>query len=297
LPGPSNQHFIHPRPTVAKLTKQEVKLHEQALRLLEKDVLTFDDKHFVLDCWHEGANHVNSAAGAFFTPHSIAEGVGIEACGKKFIDLGAGIGRLAFTVRNYKNPFRDDRKHLEFTCVEVNPDYIEVGKKIMPEARWIRADILDLPADIGRFDCAIGNPPFGKIQSKQRSPRLTSGSFEYKAIDVASDIADYGVFIVPQSSAPFRFSGVRAMEWAKSDAYLRFEQNTDIELDANCGIDTTYEANWRGINIVTEIVLADFLETRKRRNSVAEAEEEMQSNLTLVPAREPAQGELFPWAA
>jgi predicted RNA methylase len=272
-------------PFMAKLSKEEIKLHEQALRLLDKEELTFDEKCFVLDNWHEGANHINSKAGAFFTPESVAGGVAIEASGRSFIDLCAGIGRLAFAVWDYKNPFHSERVKLDFTCIETNPDYIEVGKKIMPQARWIRADVLDLPADIGHFDCAIANPPFGNIAgSKKSSPRIKNGPFEYKVIDVASDIADHGVFIIPQGSSPFKISGCRTFELQSPAIYERFVESTGIVLDHNCGIDTTVDAKWRGVKIITEIVLADFKEVRIRRNPVIELEA-------------PSQGELFAMAA
>jgi 23S rRNA G2445 N2-methylase RlmL len=186
-------------------------------------------------------------------------------------------------VYNYMNPFSDDRKRLEFTCVEINPAYIEVGKKIMPNARWIQADILDLPEGIGHFDCAFGNPPFGtQVGSKQSSPRLASGPFEYKVIDVASDIADDGVFVVPQSSAPFQLSGRQSITFDKSRAYQKFEEDTRIVLDPNCGIDCTVEAKWRGVHIVTEIVLADFKAARERRNPVVEQVDEDEPSLILV---------------
>ena len=288
------------RVIVAKLTKLEIKLHEQALRLLEKDVLTFDDKHFVLDNWHEGATHMNSAAGAFFTPRSVAGGVAIEAAGRTFIDLCAGIGRLAFTVQNHLNPFQRENLNLEFVCCEINADYIEVGKKIMPEARWLQVDVMDLPSDIGHFDCAIGNPPFGNISTKQSSPRLKTGPFEYKVIDVASDLADYGVFIIPQGSAPFQFSGNRPFSYNETDSYKRFERETGIVLNPNCGIDTSVgdedEPTWRGVKIVTEIVVADFNEARERRNPVADLDVEEEDNLILPLTGELEQLELFPVA-
>ncbi len=285
---------------MAKLTKEEIKLHEQALRLLEKDVLTFDDKLFVLDNWHEGANHINSKAGAYFTPESIAKGVAIEAHGtlyKRFVDLCAGIGRLAFTVQEYMEPFHKEVSELEFTCVEINSDYVEIGKKIMPNARWICADVLDIPIDIGHFDLAIGNPPFGNVAGrKQPSPRMKNGPFEYKVIDVASDISDDAVFIIPQSSSPFQFSGRRNITYSRSRIYEKFEHETGIVLDANCGIDCTVEANWRGANIVVEIVLADFRNARERRNPVVK-DKSQESEIVLLSAKEQVQGELFPIAA
>lgn len=276
---------------MAKLTKQQAKLHAEACELLQQDVLSYDDKLFVLEHWHEGANHINSVAGAFFTPQGLARGVAMECSGgwldrpNKVIDLCAGIGSLAFAFLIYNNPFRS--RSFDLTCVECNPDYIAVGKKIVPEARWIQGDVLNLPGDIGHFDIAIGNPPFGNIQTGNPSPRLKRGAFEYRVMDVASDIADYGVFIVPQSSAPFRFSGVRCYEESESEACRRFREASSIELEANCGIDTTVHRNeWHGVSITTEIVLADFTEARKRRNMMRFDEEVNQ-----------VQGSLFPMAA
>jgi hypothetical protein len=81
---------------MASLTKQEAAQHAKACELLEKDVLTFDDKLFVVDWWQESANHVNSAAGAFFTPHGLARDLATEVGGRKIVDLCGGIGKLAF---------------------------------------------------------------------------------------------------------------------------------------------------------------------------------------------------------
>ncbi|WP_165420444.1 hypothetical protein [Edaphobacter modestus] len=45
---------------MSRLSKQLTALHAQACALLQKDVLTFDERVFVLDHWQEGANHINS---------------------------------------------------------------------------------------------------------------------------------------------------------------------------------------------------------------------------------------------
>jgi hypothetical protein len=272
---------------MAKLTKEEIKLHEQALRILEKDILTFDDKLFVLDHWHEGANHMNAAAGAFFTPETIAWALASEMCGsanKSYVDLCAGIGRLAFSVLTRQEPFKRHagESDIEITCVEINPAYVEVGKKILPSARWICADVCSLADDIGHFDCAISNPPFGRsVGSDCRSPRLSSGPFEYKVIDIASSLADSGAFIIPQQSSPFQFSGKRDNTFIKSREYMKFEERTGIVLDYGCANDTTVDAEWRGVNVVVEIALADFTQARLHHNHV-----DM-----------PIQGQLFPLAA
>jgi phospholipid N-methyltransferase len=277
---------------MAKLTKQERRLHGEACALLEKDVLTYDDKLVVLERWQESANHINSAVGAFFTPQSLARGVALETCGRKIIDLCAGIGSLAFAYHLRTLSHLSGREQIEITCVESNPDYIVVGKKLLPQATWIQADVLNLPADIGHFDCAISNPPFGNVWSACPAPRVARGPFEYKVIDIASGIADYGVFLIPQGSAPFRLSGVRCFEYDhESEAYKRFMKQTGITLEPNCGIDTSGSVKeWHGgLTVSTEIVLADFEALRRARREDVEI-----INADVI---EPAQAELFPIAA
>ena len=241
---------------MAKLTKLQAKMHQQACALLEKDILTEDDKWFVLEHWQESANHVNTIAGAFFTPPGLANDFAIEVCGHRIIDLCAGIGALSF-MRYQRG--RWGEKYPEIVCVELNPAYVEVGKKILPEATWICGSVFELP-DLGRFDYAISNPPFGATpRNSAKGPRYTGDKFEYHVIDVASGIADYGVFIVPQASAGFMYSGQRYFREAKSDAYLRFHEQTGITLEPGCGIDCDYHRDgWHGVSVSVEVVTCDF---------------------------------------
>lgn len=244
---------------MAKLSKQEAKMHNQACELLAKDVLTQDDKWFVLEHWQESANHVNSTAGAFFTPPGLANDFAIEiggGCGRRVIDLCAGIGGLSFMCHQRG---RWDGVYPEIVCVELNPDYIAVGKKILPEAKWICASVFDLP-DVGRFDFAISNPPFGATpRNGGKGPRYTGDKFEYHVIDIASQLAGYGVFIIPQMSAGFKLSGQRNFTRDESDAYKRFSEQTGLELRPGCGIDCDFYRNdWHGVSVSVEVVTCDF---------------------------------------
>jgi hypothetical protein len=244
---------------MAKLSKAQAKAHQQACDLLAKDVLTEDDKWFVLENWQESAKHINTIAGAFFTPVGLARDLSIEVGSGSIIDLCAGIGALSFMCT-----LRQDRPS-RITCVELNPDYAAVGRKIVPEAEWIVASVFDLPR-LGRFDFAIGNPPFGATPKGGKAPRYTGGEFEYHVIDIASDLADWGVFIIPQMSAPFEYSGRQNYTQRKTDKYARFSQQTGVELGPNCGIDTDgYRNDWHGVSVRTEIVTSDFVEARARR--------------------------------
>lgn len=66
-------------------------------------------------------------------------------------------------------------------------------------------------------------------------------------IEAAASIADAGVFIIPQISAPFVYSGTNNVRWRETGPARLFEQQTGIELDFNVGIDTSqYQADCMG---------------------------------------------------
>lgn len=262
---------------MAKLTKLQIKAHREALALLEKDALTLDEREFVLNNWQESANHINSAAGAFFTPLGLAFDFTIELGGSwlkkpgaRIIDLCAGIGALSFAARCRLG------LSVEIVCVEINPDYAAVGRKVVPDATWIVGDVFNLPS-LGRFDVAISNPPFGRIKGVN-PPRYKGGEFDLGVVDVASDLAPYGVFILPNMSLPFVYSGQPHYRERESAKYDRFREQTGIELTMNCGIDCDYFRDlWRGAAPAVEIALADFTEVQA--------------------ARQPAQADMFAEAA
>lgn len=249
---------------MSKLTKAQAKAHAEAVKLLTKETLSHDERWFVLENWQESANHINSIAGAFFTPVGLARDFSIEVSGKRILDLCAGIGSLSYL---YLLARQWERLVPDIVCVEKNPGYVEVGRKLLPEARWIEGDVFCLPAGLGHFDCALSNPPFGATnKGGLTAPRYTGNKFEYHVIDIASDYADYGTFIVPQMSAPFRYSGRSNYKRAEDQHYTDFRAKTGIDLGHSCGIDTSvYLRDWRGVAPPTEIVTCDFIQAREAR--------------------------------
>lgn len=263
---------------MSKLTKAQAKLHAEAEAILKQDRLTDDERLFVIENWHESARHINSIAGAFFTPWGLARDFSLEVPPGRIIDLCAGMGTLSLACL-WRNAY-DAHRPTEIVCIEANPDYAAVGRKLVPEARWVVADIFDLPPDLGRFDAAISNPPFGSTKRARSAPRYAGRAFEYHAIDIASDLADQGAFIIPQNSAPFRYSGCPSGGWpatvrngigsgyheCPSDEMRAFLDKTGIVMEANVGIDTgLYLNEWHGVSPLCEVVTCDFVEARQRR--------------------------------
>jgi predicted RNA methylase len=250
---------------MAKLTKEQAKKHKQACNLLTKEKLSFDDKLFVLQHWNEGAENINTTAGAFFTPIDLSKDFSIEICEDQIIDLCAGIGALSFFAYHHKNV-------KDITCVEINPNYVEVGKKILPEATWICADVLDKNTilSLGNFKQAISNPPFGNIKTGDCSNWLDykGSDFEFKVLDVASKIAKHGSFIVPQASTDFKYSGERNFTPVTPMGKVKkFLNETGLIIEPSCGIDTSvYLNDWKGVKPICEIINIDFTDKQGQQS-------------------------------
>lgn len=242
---------------MSKLSKAQAKAHAQACALLDKPTLSDDEKEFVFRNWQESASHINSAAGAFFTPYDMAFDFALDAAGDRIIDLCAGIGVLSHAIW-YRSAWDESRPQI--TCVEVNADYLAAGQKLVPEATWIHADAMDvLSMGLGQFDVAISNPPFGRIKRSAGAPRYTGAEFEFHIVDIASHLACRGVFILPQMSAGFNFSGRQCYQRQTSGKAVDFQKLTGLHFDAGTGVDTSYyQGSWKGVSPLCEIVCIDF---------------------------------------
>lgn len=251
---------------MAKLTREQERLHAQACQLIEQPGdLDEDQRRFVLNHWQESSTNSSASDRAFFTPEGLARDMSIEVGGNRIIDLAAGIGRLAHHNRDLWA--RWPHPAPEMVCVERNPEYVRVGRKVVPEATWICADVLDLPDmldELGTFDCALANPPFGPLPRRRDAPGgYTGRRFEYHVIALASLFARRGVFIIPQVAAPFHYSGRQGYLSDQGDAeYHKFVAATGIQLDGNCGIDTAYyDEDWHSLKAPrVEIVTVDYTE-------------------------------------
>ena len=236
---------------MSKLSKAQAKLHDHACALLQKDELTFADREFVLEHWRADANQDVRRVGAFFTPPDLARAFAIECNGaQSVIDLCAGIGSLSYWRWHRDHPQR-------LVCVEANPAYVAVGKKMLPEAEWVLANVFALP-DLGRFDVAVSNPPFGNLKRCGAGPRYLGSKFEYHVIDLAGTLADQGAFLIPRMSVPFPLNKDKRPH-VENQEYLRFQRETGISLGEGVGIEAdVWLDNWHGVKPGVESVRVDF---------------------------------------
>lgn len=272
-----------------KLTKAQAKAHAEAEALIDADrPLTEDEKVFVLDHWQAAGTTTHVLDGAFFTPRGLARDFSLEIHGDRVIDLCAGIGALSHGCRDLLRKWTGQPER-EFVCVEKNPAYVRVGKRILPEATWITGDVLDIPAmGLGRFDTAISNPPFGATKRTGNGPKYRGRRFEYHVIDVASTLADHGVFIIPQTSASFRYSGQPRFATETDAECARFTKQTGIRMEPNCGIDTSYHKDdWQGVSPAVEIVVCDFAQEGAEQQD--EAPEKASAVRAVVDIPQPSQ--------
>lgn len=193
-----------------KLTRQAETDHEvaEALLALPRE-LTRDEKAEVFEKYHPGARHLQGKNAAFFTPPRVADVVArnIGTEGKRILDLGAGIGTLPFAIVHYSHW----EPPKEIVCIELNPEYVEVGKRLVPSATWICGDMFDLALlrSLDRFDVAISNPPYGRGTSglADKSWLSVTSCLHMQAVEVALRMTGgAATFVLPQVDLPWRFS-------------------------------------------------------------------------------------------
>lgn len=254
---------------MAKLTKQQTSKMREVNQVLSQHILSEKDKAFVLRHFHEGATNNVSAAGAFFTPFELALEFA-EYCSLPFVknrptrilDLCAGIGSLSYALQLGFNRSNFDER-CEITCVEINADYVDIGKKLLPDANWVNASVTDIDTilALGEFDLVISNPPFGNIPTFKHRDKIayTGSNAIYAVIEIASLLANTATMIMPQQEAGFRYSGENSFTDIANEKLSDFTDQTGIELGPNNFSGThLYEQDWKAKVPRVEFVECDF---------------------------------------
>ena len=205
-----------------KLTKAETKLHDEAVQLAHKRRLSDDEIDFVFDNFHPGATANITKGGMFFTPRDMAWDAACFHQGHgRVVDACAGIGVLARSLILHQGG------KVKMTCIEVNPHFVEVGKKLVPEAKWICGDIFTTMARLPLFTSGISNPPFGHLPGN-RSANFKS-AFHFAVMELLLKHTELGaVMIIPAMENSQSDGGF----WTPSANYKKFKglyPQADIE--------------------------------------------------------------------
>jgi len=240
-----------------KLSKPVRKLHEQARALLERGGLDDDEREFCYRNLRPDATTDIGKGSAFFTPWEIANDFQIETLNdigrpKRVLDLCAGFGILSYM--QHRRWCSSEKP--EFVCVEINPEYVEIGKKLFPEAQWIRADVFDLAElKLGRFDEFYSNPPFGPVPAAYRN-QYPKRRFEYAVAEIGMQHADTGTMIVQQGITDWKMSNQRGFSQHINPAYDAWKAVSGLRLANNCGIDCSHTP-FAETNVTVDIALVE----------------------------------------
>lgn len=251
---------------MGKVSKAQAEANDKAMQLINSDKpLKEHEKEFILQNYDESFNHTHKNIGAFFTPFDLAKEFRwfTETYeGGRIIDLCSGIGALSYHAWHHNNYGRTSN-FTELVCVEFVEEYVEIGKRIVPDATWIIGSILDmnLMLSLGEFNVAISNPPFGNIktgESEENWYGYTGNEFDYKAIAVAKMIAESGAFILPQGSCPIIHTNGR-IERQNLRKYETFKKETEIHLEMNSfSLNPKIYEGFKHTNVSVEIMECEF---------------------------------------
>lgn len=189
-----------------KITREQSKAHDDALAILSLcRTLTYDEVEFVMEHYNPMATHNVTKGGIYFTPLSLAIDIAQIGCmsdGGMVVDIAAGIGRLSYgAIQRH----RWDKMPIHVTAIEIDPEFVEVGKKLLPEVEWVCDNIFEQSVWDGQmFDIALSNPPFGNIGSKDIGSWLNyQGACDLMAVELAARYTRYGgTFVLPSGSVP-----------------------------------------------------------------------------------------------
>lgn len=300
-----------------KLTKSERKRHEKALELLHS-YPAGKHRHTLIDCdcgnkddgcedcddgwitvsqyifthFHPGSCHDVGKCANFFTPYSDAREV-VYAEGSpigRILEPTAGIGVIADTVLRFAL-WNNALKNIQITCVELVPEFVEIGKILVPEARWIRGNILDVIQDLGEFDHAVGNPPFGKIPSNT-SKNGFGNAIEFAILDAIIPRCKHGgSFIMPPGSHGFDFASEGSFIAGNKPVYQRWKKiHPEWKIEPSCF--QLASNQWKGASIRCEVCTVvkdeDYIrEQEEERERARRGQEEQQLEDAITQTEAP----------
>jgi hypothetical protein len=120
-----------------KIPKTELKRQNELLALLKSDKkLTEDQIEQIYEEWNPAVIDSISMNGVYFTPNGLCRDVVAMAQVRgHVVEIAAGIGGLAYWAKQYDTY---PQRVKSITCIEINPQFVEIGKRLLPEAPQTR---------------------------------------------------------------------------------------------------------------------------------------------------------------
>lgn len=232
------------------------------MKLLDKDKLSYKETELFYTEFNEGFIEDVTQHSAYFTPLEMAYDFALMSVPSSnvIVDMCAGIGVLTW-CKHVRETYEEDKS--VFVCIERNPKYIEIGKKLCPFAHWYEGDMFDLELwnriekEHGSIGCIMSNPPFGSVtkSDKDRSwLKYTGKDLDIAAIEIGLTKARHCAFILPQNSCTFQCSG-------KQFGYGTRENRKIMKLEKDLGyeiymqwdsVDTTVYDQFKNTKVVVE---------------------------------------------
>lgn len=160
---------------MSRLSKREIKEQRDLMNLIATGLTTNDYQYiideridYIYENFHPSMIDNQTENGAFYTPYGLAQDVAVFSNRSgHIVDVCAGIGILAYRLKQMDSYNKNIKS---ITCIELNPQAVEIGKKLLPTANWICGNVFDenlwneITKDLpdNRFDFMVSNPPFGK---------------------------------------------------------------------------------------------------------------------------------------
>lgn len=238
-----------------KLTRVQTAYHGEACSLLSlQRTLTDYEVDFCYRNWLPSATNNIAVSKAFFTPMDLASQLHLwlptdSRENVRIVDLAAGIGMLTHSYREASL----DRNKIESVCIELCQEFIDVGKRLLPDVRWVHGSIFDKEVwqDLGFFDASVLNPPFGSYSIDCDWINYKKGRVELKAVEVAYRFSRNGVAILPPSSAKWICSDGNKRAVGNYDKFRKY--NPHIEFTGS-SIDVNQFESFTHTKIKCEIV-------------------------------------------
>lgn len=252
---------------MGKLSKREISKQVELKKLIdETKVLTDNQKEHIYKEFNEAFIGDVTHSSAYFTPIELAFDFALMSPTYGYVlDACAGIGVLSYTA-NIRDTYDGNIKQL--ICIEKNPEFVEIGKKLLPDADWHCGSIFDQKLHqkifrkhkIKKSDCMISNPPYGTVTMKyvpdgERDWLDYSGKeFDMAVIEVGHKLAEYHSYILPVQSCIFSVSGAHYHQHKTNRKFNKLKKDIDEPnlIQQWTSIDTTCYEGFKNTKVLVE---------------------------------------------